>query len=179
VSGEETPGSPRGCPPGPAKNPPKWRASYVEQARRLAALGLTDEEMAGFFDISVRCIYRWKLRHPAFAAAMAIGKEAADARVEQALYRRAIGYSHEAVKIHTVAGEVRQTPYTERYPPDVSAAMFWLKNRRPDLWRERSEIGLAADLAQRIAAARARLIEHEAAREGGLPSPPLPEGGEG
>ena len=139
----------------------KWRAAFVDQARRLATLGLTDEEMAQFFAIDRRTLYRWKLRHPDFAAALTIGKDAADARVEQALYHRAIGYAHEAVKIHTIAGEVVQTAYTERYPPDVSAAMFWLKNRQPERWRERSEVNLVADLAQRIAAGRARLIEGE------------------
>ncbi|WP_157215935.1 hypothetical protein [Flavisphingomonas formosensis] len=161
MSGEEKAGKRRGRPPGTAKNAPKWRASYVGQARRLAAIGLTDAEMAAFFGVSVRSIHHWKQRHAAFAEALTIGKEAADARVEQALYHRAVGYAHDAVKIHTIAGKVVETAYVERYPPDVTAAMFWLKNRRPDLWRERSEMNLVADLAQRIAAGRARLIEGE------------------
>jgi hypothetical protein len=51
------------------------------------------------------------------------------------------------------AGQSWEHAYTERYPPDTTAAIFWLKNRRPDLWRDRHETvhsageGVAAVLA--------------------------------
>lgn len=63
----------------------------------------------------------------------------ADAKVVASLYKRANGYSHPALDIRTVDGEVVETEYTKHYPPDTVACIFWLKNRRPDLWRDRKE----------------------------------------
>jgi hypothetical protein len=57
--------------------------------------------------------------------------------VEQSLYRRAVGYSYDAVRIMGYAGEYTHVPYVEHLPPDTTACIFWLKNRRRDLWRDR------------------------------------------
>jgi hypothetical protein len=121
-------------------DPPAWKPEFVEQARKLAELGATDEELAEFFEVSKRAIYRWKHSKPDFAAALKTGKELADDRVEHALYRRALGYSHEAVKI-TVKPDGTEiiTPYVEHYPPDTTACIFWLKNRRRAEWRDKVE----------------------------------------
>ena len=65
------------------------------------------------------------------------GKQAADDRVERSLYQRANGYSHPAVKTFmTRDGKTVEHKYTEHYPPDTTAAIFFLKNRRPDRWRD-------------------------------------------
>jgi len=59
--------------------------------------------------------------------------------VADRLFLRARGYSHEAVKVMSRGGkeEPVMVPYVEHYPPDTTACIFWLKNRRPDLWREK------------------------------------------
>lgn len=123
-----------------AGRPTSFKKEYVEQARKLAALGATDREAAEFFKVAESTLYLWKHTHPEFSEALKVGKETADARVEQSLYRRALGYSHDAVKIMTVEGEVVQTPFVEHYPPDTTAAIFWLKNRRPDQWRDKQDV---------------------------------------
>jgi len=120
--------------------PSKYDPSMIEQAKKLAQLGATDRDVADFFQIDEATLYRWKHTHPEFCEALKVGKETADARVEQSLYRRALGYSHDAVKIAVNAqGEVTQVPYVEHFPPDTTAAIFWLKNRRPDEWRDKRE----------------------------------------
>lgn len=120
-----------------AGRPTSFRSDFVEQARKLAELGATDREAAGFFEVSESTLNLWKLAHPEFSESLKVGKGAADARVEQSLYRRALGYSHDATKIAINAtGEVTTVPFTEIYPPDTTAAIFWLKNRRPDQWRD-------------------------------------------
>jgi hypothetical protein len=117
--------------------PSKFKPEFIEQARKLAELGATDREAAEFFDVDERTLHRWKHENPAFCQSLKVGKETADARVEQSLYRRALGYSHDAVKIAVNAqGEVTQVPFTEHYPPDTTAAIFWLKNRKPGEWRD-------------------------------------------
>jgi hypothetical protein len=66
------------------------------------------------------------------------GKAEADSRVERSLYQRAVGYSYDAVKIFMPAGAKKPVyaPYREHVPPDVTACIFWLKNRDPAHWRE-------------------------------------------
>lgn len=124
----------KGAKPG---RPSKFKPEFVEQARKLALLGATDREAAEFFEVNEATLHRWKHEHPDFCESLKVGKEQADARVEQSLYRRALGYSHDAVKIAVnAAGEVTQVPFTEIYPPDTTAAIFWLKNRKPSEWRD-------------------------------------------
>lgn len=117
--------------------PSKFKPEFVEQATKLAQLGATDREVADFFGVEERTLNRWKHDHPEFCQSLKVGKESADQRVEQSLYRRALGYSHDAVKIAVNAqGEVTSVPFVEHYPPDTTAAIFWLKNRRPEEWRD-------------------------------------------
>jgi hypothetical protein len=73
-----------------------------------------------------------------FCQALKAGKEAADQRVERSLYQRAVGYAHDAVKIFMPAGASAPVyaPYVERVAPDTTAAIFWLKNRKKDEWRD-------------------------------------------
>lgn len=113
-----------------------YRREFAEQAKKLCELGATDREVAEFLGRSERTIRTWKAEHPEFGEAMRVGKEAADARVEQSLYRRATGYSFDALKIDTYQGRVIKTRYVEHIPPDVTACIFWLKNRKPDEWRD-------------------------------------------
>lgn len=119
--------------------PRSFKPEYVEQARKLCLLGATDVEVADFFDVTERTINRWKVDYPEFCQALKLGKDEADDRVEKSLYRRALGYSHEAVKIfaNPATGAEQIVPYTEHYPPDTTACIFWLKNRRKDQWRDK------------------------------------------
>jgi hypothetical protein len=131
-----------------AGRPSSYREEYAKQAYHLCILGATDAALSRAFGVSDVTIDNWKRAHPAFVGALKAGKEQADAKVAQSLFRRALGYRHPAVKIVTVArggnmgSDVEAVPYTERYAPDTVACIFWLKNRRPDLWRDRTEIGI-------------------------------------
>ena len=117
--------------------PSKFKPEFIEQARKIATLGATDREAAEFFDVTESTLNLWKHTYPEFSESLKVGKEQADERVEQSLYRRALGYSHDATKIAVnAAGEVTQVPFVERYPPDTTAAIFWLKNRKPAEWRD-------------------------------------------
>lgn len=137
----------------PKKNgrPTAYKAAYAKQAYRLCLLGATDSDLAKFFEVSVPTIDTWKKEHPRFLGSMQDGKETADANVAHSLYKRALGYSHEAVKILTVANgnnqgsTVETVPYTEHYPPDTAAASLWLRNRQPKRWRDKVEVEHSAD----------------------------------
>ncbi|EAX47547.1 conserved hypothetical protein [Thermosinus carboxydivorans Nor1] len=119
--------------------PTEYKAEYAEQAYKLCLLGATDKEIADFFGVNEKTLNNWKQKHPDFLQSLKEGKEEADAKVAKSLYHRALGYSHEAVKIMQYEGEVIQVPYIEHYPPDTTACIFWLKNRQPKLWRDKVE----------------------------------------
>jgi hypothetical protein len=111
-------------------------------ARHLCKLGATDADLAAAFEVSIPTIDTWKAKHPDFLGSLRAGKAAADARVERSLYMRANGYSYDAVKIFMPAGARRPIygPYVEHVPPDVTAGIFWLKNRDPTHWRDAWQI---------------------------------------
>lgn len=117
--------------------PTDYKPEYAEQARKLCELGATDSDLADFFGVSDRTIYRWAARHEEFCQALKVGKDVADERVERSLYHRAVGYSYDAVKIFNASGEPLTVPYREHVAPDTTAAIFWLKNRRKGEWRDR------------------------------------------
>lgn len=128
--------------------PSKYWPVYADQVYRLTLLGLTDKEIAVAFNVDVNTIDRWKIQFPEFGRNLRKGKVHADARVAQSLFRRATGYSHKAVKIFydTRNQKTIEVPYIERYPPDPASMIFWLKNRRPDLWRDKIEVKHSQDL---------------------------------
>ena len=125
----------------PPGAPTKYREEYAEQAYKLCLLGAKDKDLAGFFGISEQTLNNWKAAHPKFMESLKEGKDYADANVAKSLYRRAKGYEHEAVKIVADAktGSEHIVHYTERYPPDTTACIFWLKNRQREHWRDKQQ----------------------------------------
>lgn len=127
--------------------PTDYSPSFCQEAMELCERGATDEELAQAFDVSTRTIYRWKNAHPEFCQAISVGKEAADARVERSLYQMATGSyvkQQQAVKVKTGQFEEKiEIVEVETYmAPEVPAAVFWLKNRRADKWRDKSDVNM-------------------------------------
>lgn len=139
----------------PAGRPSLFKEEYIEQARKLAMLGATDQEVADFFEVDVRTIYRWKLENEEFCQSLKAGKDIADDRVERSLFQRACGYEQDEVKIFMPANaaEPVYAPFRAKIAPDTTAAIFWLKNRRKEQWRDKSEVEVNGSLADRFAAA--------------------------
>ena len=103
----------------------------------MARLGATDANLAEALEVSIVTIWSWKSQHREFLNALKMGKEESDSRVERSLYERANGYTFDSVKVFcTKDGDIIEHPIQEHVPPDVTACIFWLKNRRPDLWRD-------------------------------------------
>lgn len=122
--------------------PSKYKPEFAAQAAKLCLLGATDAQLADFFEVSVSTINLWKVEHSEFSESIRVPKALADERVEQSLFRRAMGYEHDEVDIKVVDKEIVQTPIRKYYPPDTTAMIFWLKNRNPDQWRETKAVEL-------------------------------------
>ena len=122
--------------------PSKYKPEFAKQAARLCALGATDAQLADFFEVAVSTVNLWKVQHAEFSESIRVPKEQADDRVEQSLFRRAMGYEHDEVDLKVVGGEIVQTDVRKHYPPDSTAMIFWSKNRRPEQWRETKAVEL-------------------------------------
>jgi len=89
-----------------------------------------------FIGVSKTAFWGWYRGSEDLRKACAISKEVADSSVEDALYRRAIGYNYEEKIFELVEGEVQLTKIFEKHmPPDTKAIMQWLFNRKPEVWR--------------------------------------------
>jgi hypothetical protein len=137
--------------------PSKYKPEFVQQAAKLCALGATDIEIADFFDVDARTLYRWKGEHEEFCQSLKISKEIADDRVERSLFARANGYEHDEVDIRVVDHQIVQTPVRKFYPPDTTACIFWLKNRQSDKWRDKQDVEHTGNVTLTLSATDADL----------------------
>lgn len=117
-----------------------------EQVAKYAKAGLTDEQLGVVLGVDERTITRWKgdLR---FASALKKGKTSSDQRVVDSLFSRALGYEFDEVvtediidKDGKVVDDISRKTTRKKILPDVTACIFWLKNRQPLLWRDRREL---------------------------------------
>ena len=114
--------------------------------------GLTDEQIARNMGVAYSTFRDWIGKFSALSASLKKGKAPVDIEVENALLKRATGYTvklKKPIKVKTTKrvtgkGEVTEERIEyvdeEQYiPPDTTAQIFWLKNRRPDKWRDKRE----------------------------------------
>lgn len=102
--------------------------------------GLTDEQIAKNIGISRSTLGAWKNRFSSISDTLKKGKEIVDIQVENALYKRAVGYTTTEKRTEISLKDSKTVTITKEVPPDVTAAIFWLKNRKPEAWRDKSEI---------------------------------------
>ncbi len=115
--------------------------------------GLSEEQIAHNMNVAYSTLRTWKDKYPAVSAALKKGKEIVDIEVENALYRKAVGFKEtvkKPIKVKRVDYEngKRLKEYEEIVeaeeeifvPPDTVAQIFWLKNRKPDAWKDKREI---------------------------------------
>lgn len=118
----------------------RYRHQYARIAYKHFLLGATVEDLADLLCVNKDTIYRWAREHPKFNLALKGGRAFADANVASSLYTKAMGYSHDEEEIKVIDNKVVRVQTVKHYPPDTQAAIFWLKNRQPELWKERVEI---------------------------------------
>ncbi|CAF1778026.1 hypothetical protein NRS6094_04329 [Bacillus subtilis] len=118
----------------------------LKKIEHWARDGLTEEDIAHNMGIKRQTLYEWKKKHPDIDDALKRGKAVIDMKVENALLRRALGYqynedTYEWVQDMSGESEFKITKrVVKEVHPDTGAAIFWLKNRQPDVWRKESEI---------------------------------------
>ena len=102
--------------------------------------GLTDEQISEKMGINRRTLTDWKSKYDPISLTLKRGKEVVDRQVENALLKRALGYEYEEVKEKFEGGEMTErTVVKKEVIPDTTAQIFWLKNRKPDKWRDKPD----------------------------------------
>lgn len=119
----------------PAGAPTKYKTEFAQIAAKMCELGATDQDLADAFKVNVRSIYRWSSEHDEFCQSLKANKAIYDDKIERSLAMRALGYSHPDTDLRVLDGKIVETEITKHYPPDTTACIFWLKNRKPDKYR--------------------------------------------
>lgn len=136
--------------------PSKFSSINQEQLKKLVVVGLTDKQISDFFNINVDTLNEYKKKYPEFSVALKDWKVEADSKVEKCLYQRALGYEYNEVTYEKSnvgglgmvlsGGEIESIKHentaktkivVKQMAPDVTAQIFWLKNRQPAQWREK------------------------------------------
>lgn len=125
--------------------PTKFKPEYVNIIKKMCELGAINTEIAEAIGVAYSTLCLWISKHPELAEAMQIGKEASDNRVEHSLYMAALGYERDEEELKVVSmgqgegSKVERHDVRKWYPPNPTAMIFWLKNRRQDKWRNQPE----------------------------------------
>lgn len=116
--------------------------------------GLTDEQIAKNIGITSSTLYEWKKKYSEISEALKKGKEVIDRQVENALLKRALGYQYDEVTREMVedgSGRLMVTKVvTKEVQPDVTAQIFWLKNRKPSEWRDKQQMEHSGEITNTI-----------------------------
>ncbi len=99
--------------------------------------GLTLEQIAHNIGCSLSTLHEWMNRFSDISDALKRGRDVVDIEVENALLKRALGYSYEETMIEDSPDGHKTRVTTKFIPPDTTAQIFWLKNRRPSRWRDK------------------------------------------
>lgn len=131
----------------------KWlEADGLLRIEGWARDGLTEAQIAKNMGIGLTTLKDYKKKYPTILAAIKNSKEVADRVVENALYKKACGYDKKlkkpmkvrVIEYDEVSGrkvaEYERIEYAEEtihIPADTTAQIFWLKNRKPNDWRDK------------------------------------------
>lgn len=106
----------------------------------MARDGLTEEQIAANCGVNVKTLWDWKSKFDPICNAIKKGKEVVDYEVENALLKRALGYEYQEERVeHSDKDGYKVIQTIKHVPGDTTAQIFWLKNRRPEKWRDRRE----------------------------------------
>lgn len=136
----------------------KWLTeTNLEKIRAWARQGLSDVDIAAKMKINRSTLYAWRSRSQELEDAVNEAKDEADALVENALYKRAVGYKYTETRTETllnpdgtVNGVTKVVQTTREVIPDITSIIFWLKNRQPARWRnvDNEQMNDTADISK-------------------------------
>ena len=120
----------------------KYSPTLLPIAQRAANMGMTEVELAELFGVDRKTLLNWRRNNKEFEDACRLGKDGPNQRVVAAVFQRAIGYEYTVKKTRVnKAGDLIEWEETTHVPADVTASIFWLKNRDNQNWNDRNGSG--------------------------------------
>lgn len=151
---------------------PLWEVmdmpSKLESVRGWAMQGSTDEEIYTMLEISKDTFYKWKKEFPEFAEALKKGKNISNGELINSAFKQSVGFEYveeQAIKVkdwkkvvnpETEKEELVQyervevIPVVKVAPPNPTMNIFMLKNRLPEMYKDKQEIGHSGEIANKI-----------------------------
>lgn len=120
--------------------PSVFSEKVIGKIIELYGQGKTEEQVANIIGIHKDTLRKYKQRDQDFFFSSREAKALADEMVEASLFTRAIGYNHPEERVFCYQGEIYTHQSEKHYPPDTNAAVFWLKNRRPEVWKDKVHV---------------------------------------
>lgn len=117
--------------------------------------GLSVEQIAHNMGIAVKTLYEWRKKYPPISEALRKGREVSDRHVENALYKKALGYEYEETKTYIVEGpdkqKTKRVEVVKKYAqPDTASIIYWLNNRMPNRWRQQPRYDNESEALQKV-----------------------------
>ncbi|MBA7615383.1 hypothetical protein ES703_22664 [subsurface metagenome] len=139
----------------------KYTEDFPLMAEDLARQGLTNIQIARKLGISKDTFYEYQKIYPEFSDSIKKGKRPVDIEVENALLKRAMGYGYEEVHAeYNMDKEGKQKAFPSKIRKikkqivaDVTAQIFWLKNRRPKLWKDKHDVDVSGNVNIKVVSA--------------------------
>jgi len=138
----------------------KYNARLPALAEKYARAGMIDKQIAKKLGICLASFYKYQIKHIEFMEALKRGKAPVDAEVENSLLKRTLGFEYEETTVEYSPGpkggkakpnSIKKT--TKMVIPDVTACIFWLKNRKPQRWRDRHDFNVTGDMNIKVVSA--------------------------
>jgi len=141
---------------------PKYHPTFDRYVEKMTIVGGGMMQIADALGCSHSALEDWVKKYPSLGAAIKRGRERADAEIEDALNRRAKGYD----RVDNVIINGKEVTLVKHYPPDPTSMIFWLKNRQPGRWREKTDVNMELDYGEKL---RATLAAAHGATRGEAP----------
>lgn len=117
-----------------------YKKELLREVFNYTCLGATDQQLADCLNVDINTIDNWKRTKPEFRQIVEKGKTEADALVVKSLFHASIGYSHKETIYFQHQGKILSQETIKHYPPNPTAMIFWLKNRRRAEWADVNEV---------------------------------------
>lgn len=124
----------------PVGRPSSYSIDVANKILHFTSLGFGIYLVSKKVGVPERTLRRWLASNAEFREALDAARNICDDRMVRTLYEKASGYTIRAVRMFMYEGQILSQEYDEHIPPDARLIEFWLKNRRPNEWREKQSV---------------------------------------
>ena len=130
--------------------PIKYNEGMNKTVYNLGLLKAKNTQIADSLGINIDTLSEWRKKYKRFSEALSKGREDADGLVAKNLFQNATGFSVNETDIRVIDGKIVKTTIRKNFAPNVTAQIFWLKNRQPDAWKDKQEVLQSGEIGVKV-----------------------------